>query len=113
MKFLLDENVPRRLTRTIVACGHEVVHVEPGSTDAEVFARASADKLILITHDTDFLDTSAFAVLDTPGRIVIRVFPTVFALHQERLEACLALLPELEVMGKLVVISSESISVRE
>jgi len=58
LRFLVDENLPRRLVGVLTAHGHEAVHVadEPGrgTDDDELWARAGERSEVLVTRDLDF-----------------------------------------------------------
>jgi predicted nuclease of predicted toxin-antitoxin system len=57
MKFLADENFPRRAVRALREQGFDVAWVSgdhPGASDDEILARCSASKLTLLTLDKDF-----------------------------------------------------------
>jgi hypothetical protein len=113
MKFLVDENVPRPLVRLMQEHGHAVVVLPKGSSDRILFERAKQEGLFIITNDTDFLDTVKFPLTDSPGRIVLRIFPTVFDFQCARLEVFLATMSTLELAGRLIVLSADDITVRE
>jgi hypothetical protein len=57
MRFLADENFPRRAVLALRRCGHEVDWIResaPGAADDVVFARALASGAIILTFDKDF-----------------------------------------------------------
>ena len=114
MKFLVDENIPRPLKRLIEEHGHEVVSSPKGTPDSIIFERSNKEKLVLISFDTDFLDTAAFPLAKTPGRIVLRIFPTIFAFQRERLDTFLIeILPTLEVANRLIILSATEAALLE
>ena len=113
-KFLADENMPRPLTRIAIARGHDVVWSRKGTSDTALFERSKKEKLPILTFDTDFLDTAKFPLVRTPGRVVIRIFPTVFSFQRERFdEFLMEILPTLNITGRLVVISADEVAVYE
>lgn len=94
--------------------GHDFVSSPKGVSDAALFARSKRTGLPIVTFDTDFLDTVKFPLADTPGRIVLQIFPTVFSFQQERFGIFLSdILPSLEIANKLVIVSSDEVIVRE
>lgn len=58
MRLLLDANLSPRVAAGLRVAGHDAIHVEDLSllraTDEEIFDRAAADGLVVVTADTDF-----------------------------------------------------------
>lgn len=57
MRFLADENISRLVVERLLAAGFDVASVaatNPGASDNDVLAVASAEGRILITEDRDF-----------------------------------------------------------
>ena len=77
------------MIRELTALGHDAVRSPVGETDENVYARALKESRILLTNDTDFLDTAKFSLAKTPGRVVFRVFPATFLTQRARIEALL------------------------
>ena len=79
MRFLVDENLPRRFAEVLRAAGHEATHVVEhelaGATDETVMARALDERAILVTYDADF---AAMLVLGE------RQFPSVVLFRDQR-----------------------------
>jgi predicted nuclease of predicted toxin-antitoxin system len=61
VKFLLDENFPRKADSILIASGHEVFDVrdiiKPGSNDEKVFYLAQKLDAVILTTDKDFYHT--------------------------------------------------------
>jgi predicted nuclease of predicted toxin-antitoxin system len=62
MNFLIDAQLPRRLVRTLAAAGHDAVHTLDlpngnRTTDAEINTISFQQKRVVITKDTDFVDS--------------------------------------------------------
>jgi len=74
-----------------------------------VFERSKKEKLPILSFDADFLDTAKFPLVDTPGRIVLNILPTIFEFQRERFEAFLKELPSLDIENKLVVVTEDQI----
>jgi predicted nuclease of predicted toxin-antitoxin system len=60
VKFLVDANLPRRLSRWLISCGHDAIHVldlPNGSEtdDYEIIQIANSENRIVITKDADFV----------------------------------------------------------
>ena len=62
MKFLVDAQLPRRLSHRLQELGHDVVHtldLPQGNrtTDARIIQMSMAERRVVVTKDTDFVDT--------------------------------------------------------
>lgn len=99
----------RPITRSAVARGHKVVWLPKGTDDDVTFERSKKEKLVILSFDTDFLDTAKFPLANTSGRIVLNILPTVFEFQRERFEAFLKELPSLDIENKLVVVTEDQI----
>jgi len=79
--FLVDESLPRAVTRALAAA-HDVIDVRDiglrGATDDAIAARARADSRIVASGDLDFSNALRFPPGTHPGIIVAR-FPDVLA----------------------------------
>lgn len=60
MKFLIDEDVPVKLLRTLTKAGHDAVRVAPSSPDPTNAARALQEGRILVSLDKDFTNKSMY-----------------------------------------------------
>ena len=62
MRFLVDAQLPHRLSHQLQALGHDAVHTRDlpqgnRTTDAEINQRSITEQRIVITKDTDFVDS--------------------------------------------------------
>ena len=53
MRFLVDENIKKKLTLFLRESGHEVVYAEKGLRNSSLVTRARDEGRVLLTHDTD------------------------------------------------------------
>ena len=63
MKFLLDENIPVSIKKTLLANGYNVEHANQnlkGKKDREVFEYAVKNKQCIITYDIDFKEMKGY-----------------------------------------------------
>ena|SRR3989338_4062378 len=60
MKFLIDEDIPLKLLKTLLTLGHDCVRATPASSDLEVVERAEKEERILITLDKDFTNITIY-----------------------------------------------------
>lgn len=74
-RFLVDENMGEAAAELLRCCGCSAVFVGDvglcGKSDETVFAYAWKKRLIILTHDSDFLDDQAFPFHRNPGVIVL------------------------------------------
>ena len=61
MKFLVDAQLPRKLSKWLIGQGHDSKHTldlerKNDSTDAEIIQIADLEDRIVISKDSDFLD---------------------------------------------------------
>lgn len=68
---LVDESLPRAVTRALVAAGHDVVDVRDvglrGATDDAIAARARETSSIVVSGDLDFSNALRFPTGTHPG----------------------------------------------
>ena len=74
MKFLVDAHLPRRLTYLLHAWGHEALHTLDlprgnRTLDVELCDIAIREQAIVVTKDTDFVNT--FMVLHAPSKLLL------------------------------------------
>lgn len=77
MRFLLDENISRTVSRGLCDAGHDVMHVLDtryrARPDAELIQFAKKEKRIIITHDKDFGNIILFPARNHAGVILMRL----------------------------------------
>jgi predicted nuclease of predicted toxin-antitoxin system len=74
MNVLLDAHLPRRLVATFRAAGHDAIHTLDlpdgnATSDAEILAAAERDQRVVVTKDTDFVDT--LLVQGRPAKLLL------------------------------------------
>ena len=116
MRFLLDACVPRRLAESLRASGHDAIHLlEMGLgkvSDSEVFARASAEKRIVLTFDLGFGEIVASSVTPSSSVIVFRLQNTTVPRLIERLQVVLAETERFLELGVVVAVEETRHRVR-
>ena len=60
MKFVIDEDVPLKLLRTLRKLGHDAVRAELSTPDIEIAERAKLEGRVLVTVDSDFMNRDIF-----------------------------------------------------
>ncbi len=117
VRFKLDENLPRDAEALLREAGHDVHAVldEPlgGNPDPRVFDASQAEDRILVTFDLDFSDIRVYPPASHMGSRVLRP-------HMQSVDNTLALLraalPVLETeptRGRLWIIESDRVRIRE
>jgi predicted nuclease of predicted toxin-antitoxin system len=84
MRFLADENFPRRVVAYLRNAGHDVLWVGndyPGTSDKNILERAETDSRILVTLDRDFWQIAFQRPerMKNGGVVLIRVHPATAA----------------------------------
>ena len=74
MKFLVDAQLPRRISLKLAELGHDSVHtleLPQGNetSDDEICLIADSDKRIVVTKDSDFVDS--FLLHTTPKKLLL------------------------------------------
>ena len=110
-RFLLDENVPRRIYRVLKEHGYQIEYVPKGVDDETVIKMAREKNLVLVTRDSDFADEIRYPPGSHPGIIVLRVHPAIPRLLAEKLLEALSRLED--VRGKLIIIYNDRVEVIE
>jgi predicted nuclease of predicted toxin-antitoxin system len=76
-RFLVDESLPRAVSRTLAAAGHDVVDARDiglrGADDDAVLARAIAEHRVLVAGDVDFANALRFPPGSHGGIFVLRL----------------------------------------
>ena len=75
--FLVDESLPRAVTRALVAAGHDVADVRDiglrGAPDDAIAVHARATHQIVVSGDLDFSNALRFPPGSHPGIVVARL----------------------------------------
>lgn len=74
MNFLIDAQLPRRLARILAGAGHDAVHTldlpnANRTTDAEINALSLQQQRVVISKDTDFVDS--FLLSKEPYKLLL------------------------------------------
>jgi len=74
MRFLVDAHLPRRLARQLQAAGYDVLHTLDlprgnRTSDAEINAVSTAEQRVVVTKDSDFVDS--FVLHHQPWKLLL------------------------------------------
>jgi len=94
MRFLVDANLPFKLSAALRAKGFDIIHTDDlpdkeKTTDTEIRKVSIAENRIIITKDTDFLDSHIIQqipsklLLVTTGNIINKKLIQLFDEHFE------------------------------
>jgi predicted nuclease of predicted toxin-antitoxin system len=114
--FLVDESLPRAVTRALLAEGHDALDARDvglrGATDDDVFAHALNGARILISGDVDFANTLRFPPGSHAGIIVLRL-PNGWSPSARALRAVTIIAEVLQYLaeGSLVIVDASRIRV--
>ena len=89
MKFLVDANLPYKLALSLINNGYDAIHTDnlpnkEQTSDYEIFEKAYLEDRIIITKDTDFLNSFIIhkkpkkLLLITTGNISIKYLAKLF-----------------------------------
>jgi predicted nuclease of predicted toxin-antitoxin system len=118
VRLLLDANLSPRLVGLLAVAGHEAIHVADlgllTATDAEIFDRAVADGLVVVTADSDFGMLLALRRATSPSVIQLRhVAELGRAEHAALLMANLPVLVDDLRRGVIVSLSPARLAIRD
>lgn len=111
MQFLLDENTHFKLLTWFVQSGHDAKRVSEGLKNGNVIELARRESRILITHDKDFGDVSAYPPKTHFGIVIVRMHPPSLPKTILRLEALLKAHSSAELKHKLIFLDEEGYKV--
>ena len=75
MRFVVDENFPRKIINKLIREGCDVFIPPPTIDDLEIGKIAKRQNRIILTLDKDFANTMIFPSREYPGIIRIRIHP--------------------------------------
>ena len=104
MKFLIDAQLPARLTRFLNEAGHDALHTSElpdgnRTTDAQIAERADRDERVVVTKDHDFRDSHLLS--RSPRRLLVVATGNItnaalLALFEANLDAIVGALGEVD-----------------
>jgi len=104
MRFLIDENVNKKLIRWLLDNGHDATRIPAGTKNGKVIEFGRSESRILITHDHDFADTLRYPPEKHAGIILIEIHPPVLLKLTAALLMLLNLPPTEGFVGKLIIL---------
>ena len=60
IKFLVDENIPGFISKSLIGSGYDTACVNKGATDIEISKTAKRQGRVILTLDKDFANTVLF-----------------------------------------------------
>ena len=116
MLFKTDENMPKSAARLLTEAGHPMMRVDEqamtGFIDEAVIAVCTIERRVLLTLDTDFLDTRRFPPERFAGIIVLRPKRQSTRKIVDMVQQIIPLLESEELQGKLWIVDDGRIRIR-
>ena len=105
LRILCDENIPRKVSRTLRKHGHEITDASPGTNDQDIARQAKTEKRIILTFDSDFANILAYPPENYVGIIRINIHPQIVSVVLKALDLLFAALSqEQDFRGKLIIL---------
>ena len=111
INILADENVKLDLVKFISSKGVNIIYAPRGIKNSELFSFASKQGRILLTNDSDFLNTSLYPIKFSPGVILLRIHPPELSKLKIGMLKLLKEFSSKDIKGKALVLREESIEV--
>ena len=112
MRFLADAGIARRIVEWLRTQAHDATHLQEQGLqrlpDREVFAKASAERRVVLTFDLDFGEIVALSAPPSASVILFRLHDTSTTHVIERLEAVLEVSASQLEQGAVVVVVEET-----
>ena len=116
MRFLADMCVSLRVTEHLRAAGHDVAHLRDEDLhrlpDGEIFAKAIAERRVVLTFDLDFGEIAARCTGPWTSVVVLRLVDTTSSHVTKRLDAALPRLGDALERGSVVVVEESRVRIR-
>lgn len=115
MRFLIDANLPFKLANLLRNKGYSVIHTDDlpnkeQNTDKEIKHYSKERNLIIVTKDTDFLDSHliqgipAKLLLVTTGNIVNKDLIKIFDKHFDSITKLFEVYKLVEIDNKKIIV---------
>ena len=114
MRFLVDENLGRRLVDALRDRGHDVAWVVErmqGRSDVDILVLANAEERILITNDPDFGALVFHDRIACRGVVLLRIHDASFETARGMTLAAIEQYSD-QLIGRFSVITDQSIRIR-
>lgn len=116
LKLLIDANMPRLITRSLVFLGYDVVDIRdverPGIADDRIFEIAQRERRIILTRDQDFGNVLIYPPGTHAGIVVLRTRGQSSESIRDLLISFLEEVNEDEICGSLIVLEKHRYRIR-
>jgi predicted nuclease of predicted toxin-antitoxin system len=116
MRFLLDMNLPPAMADWLRSEGHDAVHIRElrlaNLPDRDVFARAAADRRIVLTFDLDFGEIVGLSGAAASGVVLLRLRLARQQYLRDRLQATIDGAAQALAAGAAVIVEDARIRIR-
>ena len=108
-RFLLDENVRIEVKEFLESKGFSAKYASKGISNGKLASLAKEKKIVLLSRDSDFLNTSLFPPKEFSGIVVFLIHPPT---AEKLVKALSSLFAEAkEFKGKLFVVDEEGFEI--
>jgi len=116
LKFLIDANMPRLITRSLVALGYDVVDIRdverPGIADECISEIARQEGRVILTRDQDFGNVLLYPPGLHSGIVVLKTRAQSSESIKDLLISFLSEIGEDEIYGSLIVLEKHRYRIR-
>ena len=116
MKFLIDADIPRLITKMLIEKKHDVIDSRdvcpPGTPDNEIYNLGVREKRIIVTRDLDFSNILFYPPKEHWGIIILRTHMLSIKEMTSLLEDAIDTLGEKKIIHSLVIIQKGRYRIR-
>ena len=113
LKLLCDENIPLKVTESLIEKGFDVKKASLSSTDKEISKMARLESRIILTFDKHFINRHLFPPKKYPGIVFLDMHPPMIDTIFSSLSKLFEKIKPLEFQGKLFILSQFGFRVKE
>ncbi|MBI2045644.1 DUF5615 family PIN-like protein [Candidatus Pacearchaeota archaeon] len=113
LKILADENIPIKTAEFLRKIGFDVEITHLGADDKYISRIAKNESRVILTFDKHFINRHLFPPKEYHGIIFLNIHPPIIETINSSLKKLLSKMNYLDIKGKLFIISSFGVRVRE
>ena len=111
MRFIVDENIPRKVPKALIAKGFDVLIAPRKSEDIEIGKIAQRERRIILSQDKDFTNSVIFPPKNFHGIIRIRIHPPIASDILNALENLFFQCSPEDLEGELILVERDGFRV--
>ena len=113
IRILADENIPIKTVEFLRKIGFDVKIISLGAKDKDISKIAKNESRAIITFDKHFINRHIFSPKEHYGIIFLNIHPPIIETINSSLKKLFSKMDYSGIKGKLFIISSYGIRVRE